>query len=131
MHPRFGNNLIWLSQISDEFLKEVYSSSSVLLALSLAEGFGLPLVEASYFGLPLIVRDIPVFREICGNRATYFDGETSDDLYILLNNWIEEKKDGEPFLTNLPSLISWKESATYLLSALGKMQGINLIRDEQ
>ena len=39
------------------------------------EGFGLPLIEAAQYGLPIIARDIPVFREVAGENAYYFCGE--------------------------------------------------------
>ncbi len=124
LHPRFGTNLIWLPNISDEFLREVYVSSTILLALSMAEGFGLPLVEAAYFGLPLIVRDIPVFREICGSGVTYFKGVSSDDLYVLIQETLNKCKSGEVFSQEKISIMSWKESAHQLLSAIATMRGL-------
>lgn len=124
MHPRLGTNLIWLPNISDEFLREVYASSTTLLALSLAEGFGLPLVEAAYFGLPLIVRDIPVFREICGTSATYFNGVSSEELYILLQEWLNKWKSGAVFSLKKMPILTWNESARQLLSVIATMRGL-------
>ena len=39
--------------------------------MSLDEGFGIPVLEALHFGAPVVVSDIPVFREILGDRATF------------------------------------------------------------
>lgn len=122
-HPRLGTSLFWLEGVSDEYLREVYTISSALLALSLAEGFGLPLVEAAYFGLPLIVRDIPVFREVCGAGATYFTGSSSADLTVLLQNWLRAREDGAPSCSVKMQVLSWEESARQLMATIGKIRG--------
>ncbi len=46
-------------------------SSTALVTTSLDEGFGLPLVEAMSMGTPIVVSDIPIFREIGGEAALY------------------------------------------------------------
>ena len=122
-HPRLGKQLFWLDGISDEYLREVYMASSALFALSLAEGFGLPLVEAAHFRLPLIVRDIPVFREICAEAATYFNGSSSEDLQTLLNNWLKHQDARQSRYPDNMEVISWSDSAQQLMSAVGKMRG--------
>lgn len=122
-HPRLGTQLFWLDGISDEYLREVYIASSALLALSSAEGFCLPLVEAAHFRLPLIVRNIPVFREICDEAATYFDGSSSDELQILLNKWLKERDTGKCLYPDNMEVLSWPDSARQLMSAVGKMRG--------
>jgi glycosyltransferase involved in cell wall biosynthesis len=60
--------------VSDDELVQLYAHSRAVLLLSLAEGFGLPIVEAAAAGASrLIVSDIPVFRWICGSTARYVD----------------------------------------------------------
>jgi glycosyltransferase involved in cell wall biosynthesis len=75
-----STRLIWLEQASDEYLEQVYDSVRALVAASQAEGFGLPLVEAARRGLPVVARDIPVFREVSWSFATFFDGNDVDSL---------------------------------------------------
>jgi glycosyltransferase involved in cell wall biosynthesis len=79
-HPELGKRLFWLSGISDEYLERVYASAACLLAPSEGEGFGLPLIEAGRHGLPVLARDIPVFREVAGEAASYFAGLAPTDL---------------------------------------------------
>ncbi|CAH1746777.1 FkbM family methyltransferase [Thauera humireducens] len=87
-HPELGIRLFWLAAISDEFLEEVYARADCLIAASMAEGFGLPLIEAAQHGLPIIARDIPVFREIAGAHAYYFSGTRAADLERALRRWL-------------------------------------------
>lgn len=122
-HPRLGKQLFWLAGISDEYLCRVYRASSAMLMLSLAEGFGLPLVEAAHYQLPLIVRNIPVFREICGKSATYFDGTSGEALHVLLNRWIVEREAGRCRRPDGVRVLSWGDSARQLMSVLGEMSG--------
>jgi alpha-1,3-rhamnosyl/mannosyltransferase len=52
-------------------LAAIMRQSRLLCALSTAEGFGLPLVEAMASGLPILASDIPPFREVAGNAARF------------------------------------------------------------
>lgn len=74
-HPEFGKRLFWLDGISDEYLQKVYELCVCLLAASQAEGFGLPLIEAARHGLPVLARDIPVFREVAEEFAEFFPND--------------------------------------------------------
>lgn len=59
-----GDAVIELKNCNDEQLAERLASSRALLFPSLAEGFGMPLVEALAAGVPAIASDLPVFGEI-------------------------------------------------------------------
>lgn len=60
--------------VTDEELASLYGSCHAVVMVSRAEGFGLPLVEAAAAGAPrAVVSDLPVFRWICGDSATYVD----------------------------------------------------------
>ncbi|GLQ49251.1 glycosyltransferase [Dyella flava] len=74
------SRLVWLENASDEYLEALYGVVRALIASSEAEGFGLPLLEAAHRGVPVIARDIPVFREVASAFAQYFDGNSVDDL---------------------------------------------------
>jgi len=70
-HSRKGTMLHWHDDISDRELGALYRHGTALLAASLGEGYGLPLIEAAQHGLPVIARDIAVFREVMGDAALY------------------------------------------------------------
>lgn len=117
-HPELNKRLFWLEGISDEFLEKVYAVSACLIAASYGEGFGLPLIEAAQHKLPIIARDIPVFREVAGEHAYYFAAESPDGLAQVIRTWLglyrenKQPKSGEmPWLT-------WQQSAQQLKSLL-------------
>lgn len=117
-HSEFGNRLFWLEGISDEFLEKVYASSACLIAASEAEGFGLPLIEAAQHKLPIIARDIPVFREVAGNHAFYFLGLEPKQLGSAVRSWLGQNELGQaPQSASMPWL-TWNQSTNNLLEVL-------------
>lgn len=125
-HPEREKRLFWLEGISDEYLELVYKSSHCLIAASEGEGFGLPLIEAAQHMLPIIARDIPVFREVAGEHAYYFQGLSADSLAAAIDSWLLLYQRGRhPVADNMPWL-TWKESADQLKRAL--LQPLNVCR---
>jgi glycosyltransferase involved in cell wall biosynthesis len=117
-HPEWGRRLFWLEGISDEYLERLYSSCACLLAASEGEGFGLPLIEAARHGLPILARDIPVFREVAGEHAHYFRAATPEALMSEIQDWLalfaagaHERSEHLPWLT-------WAESSERLKALL-------------
>jgi len=118
-HEKYGECLIWLDGISDEFLQEIYHSSTCLILASEGEGFGLPLIEAAQYGLPLIARDIPVLREVAGDHAYYFTNDKAPDtLANAVREWLVLHRAGKNPRSDTMRYLSWKESAKQLLGAI-------------
>ena len=118
-HPELNKRLYWFENISDEQLEAAYASSACLIAASYGEGFGLPLIEAAQHQLPIIARDIPVFREVAGDHAFYFNATEPEQLAHSIKAWLDlyarkehPRSDDMPWLT-------WKQSADQLLHVLG------------
>jgi glycosyltransferase involved in cell wall biosynthesis len=63
----------WAGRVDDERLRYLYAGARATIVPSLAEGFGLPVLEAQRTGCPVVCSDIPVFREIAGDAALFFD----------------------------------------------------------
>ena len=117
-HPKLGKQLFWLEAISDAYLEKVYDACNCLIAASYGEGFGLPLIEAAQNELPIIARDIPVFREVAGEFAFYFSGTEADDLVNAINIWLAlYDKNLHPSSTNMPWL-NWRESTKNLMESI-------------
>jgi len=117
-HPENGRRLFWLESASDAALVKIYAAASALLAASEGEGFGLPLIEAAQYGIPIIARDLPVFLEVAGDHAFYFNGSTPQALALRLNEWFElHTNGGAPSSASMPWL-TWRASAKQLIDVI-------------
>lgn len=67
-----GARVDFRNGVTDAEYAALLRDSVALVTASLDEGFGIPLVEAMSIGTPVIVSDIPIFREIGGAAAEYF-----------------------------------------------------------
>lgn len=99
--------------ISDEDLVHIYSYAHALVFPSLSEGFGLPALEALSLGCPVICSDIPIFHEILGNQAAYFNPKSAHSLLVELKKI--SKKRIVPDV-NILKKYSWKTMAAQTLS---------------
>lgn len=117
-HPEFGKRLFWLHWIDDGELEAVYLKADCLIMASRGEGFGLPLVEAIQRDLPVVARDLPVFREVAGEYAFYFSGDSANALFDALIRWIEMKAANRIPPTVRVQVLTWKQSAENLLSCI-------------
>ena len=64
-------NIIFTDYINDEELKILYKHALLFVFPSIYEGFGIPLIDAQSFGVPVLCSDIPVFHEVAGNSVEY------------------------------------------------------------
>jgi glycosyltransferase involved in cell wall biosynthesis len=60
-------------RVSDDELAAIYTGARALVFPSDDEGFGLPTVEALACGTPVVATDLPVLREVLGDRATFVE----------------------------------------------------------
>jgi glycosyltransferase involved in cell wall biosynthesis len=65
--------------VSDGELRWLYANCEFLMAPSLMEGFGFPVVEGLLCGSRVVCSDIPAHREIGGDACHYFDLHAESD----------------------------------------------------
>jgi len=68
-----------------------YKNAQALIHPSLSEGFGLPIVEAVYYQLPIIASNIPVFKELLGKCYLSFDPCKETDVETKIAQFIQAK----------------------------------------
>jgi len=129
-HPDLNTRLLHLFNASDTVLAEAIARADALVCASLAEGFGLPLVEVLMRGKEVFASDIEVFREIGEGRCHFFRLDDPTDLADQLQQWFVEK-DQLIRGSDRPAFQwpNWRESAEELveatLSTLRKMREEN------
>lgn len=117
-HPELGKRLFLVEKPSDSEIAALYQGASGLIFLSVGEGFGLPLVEAAHYGIPIICSDIPVFREIAGEFATYIKLDMAPRVGEEILKWWSLRESGIlPDTRNMPRL-TWEESAAQMLEVV-------------
>lgn len=81
--------------LNDELLAACYNHALAFVFPSIYEGFGIPILEAMSMNCPLLISDIPSFREVAMDAGTYFDPTCVSDLrkqirWIINENNINE-----------------------------------------
>jgi FkbM family methyltransferase len=114
-HKELGRRLFWFETASDGELASFYNACDCLIAASEAEGFGLPLIEAAHHGLPILARDIRVFREVAGEWASYFSGRDPEELFNAVCIWLERRAEGRVVSSSGITWLTWRESCARLL----------------
>jgi glycosyltransferase involved in cell wall biosynthesis len=68
------------NSVSERDLGYLYKAASIYVFPSLSEGFSITPLEAQAFGVPVLLSDIPVHKEVFGNSAFYFNPKSNIDI---------------------------------------------------
>lgn len=69
-----GAEVVFHNGVTDAEYATLLADRAVLASASLDEGYGLPVAEAIALGVPAVVTDMPIFREVAGDGALYAEG---------------------------------------------------------
>ena len=111
--------------VSDEHYAELLGEAFALVHASLDEGFGIPLIEAMSAGTPVVVSDIPIFREVGADAATYFPPLDPDAAAAAIRSlepresWLARSARG----LDVAARYDWNASASVLLGMLLRVAG--------
>ena len=112
--------------VSDETLAALYTGAAVVVIPSLAEGFGLPAVEAAACGAPLVLSDIPAHRETLGGAAVFFPPQSVDRLAAELRRLLNDDDARQRVAERCRDAVagrSWRQAADSLRTLLRDAAG--------
>ena len=107
--------------VDDEELRRLYASASVFAFLSEYEGFGLTPLEALASGVPPLVLDTPVAREVLGGAAHYVDRPEPSAVAAALVELVTSPARRAAVLAEAPAVLGryrWADAAAATLEAL-------------
>jgi len=113
-----GADVRFHNGVTDEEYNALLAKATALVSLSRAEGYGLPLVEAMALGTPVIASDIPIFREVGSDAASYVDPDSP----AAFTAAVQELRDRQFWQkcsrrsVERAADFSWEDSARQLLS---------------
>ena len=114
-----GYPVFLYSKQNDGLLLELYSKARFTVFNSIAEGFGLPVVESLWLGIPCLCRNLTSLKELSLQSACKFY-ESNDELKANLEDWLLNQSAYDEALeaTNTLSLPIWQNSAEIIVERL-------------
>jgi glycosyltransferase involved in cell wall biosynthesis len=117
-----NKNIKLLGYVSDEELWKLYKSSALFVYPSLYEGFGIPILEALYFGCPVLTTNLEVYKEVYGKfEINYSDGNSSKDYMIAIKNALDNNLSEQNLPEEILSKCSYPESAKKINAIITKL----------
>jgi glycosyltransferase involved in cell wall biosynthesis len=102
-------NVEWLKDVDDDLLRKYYSNVDLFVWPSLAEGFGLPPLEAMACGTNVVCLDNEINNEVLKDKAFYSKND-AEDFARAIRKAIEEKKP-EKELISYAKKFDWRKTA--------------------
>jgi glycosyltransferase involved in cell wall biosynthesis len=75
-----SDRIVFLEYVGPGELAWLYGHAVAVVIATLYEGFGLPALEAMYFGCPVIASQVASLPEVCGDAALFVDPTEVSDI---------------------------------------------------
>jgi len=120
---RLEKDIVVFRDADDRILRLAYSGAAAFVSSSLCEGFGIPLVEAMACGCPVLASELPVFREIAGDAAIYFDPHSESELGAAMTRALDPKVRRQLVEAGHHQVrqFSWEKSAKQMIEIYRRM----------
>jgi alpha-1,2-rhamnosyltransferase len=120
-HPRLRSSLFLFNDLTDAEVQFCYERAKAVVSASIAEGYGLPIVEGLSLGRTVLASDIPVHREVGGDHCLYFDFRRPEALAELLVALEMGTLRAPAAPQGAESLATWSTSCRELLGEILKL----------
>jgi glycosyltransferase involved in cell wall biosynthesis len=114
-----ANRILHLGRLNEESLAREYRKCLCFVFPSLQEGFGFPVLEAQSQGAALVCSDIPVFHEIAGDFAEFFDPRDPESILAAVRRAIDPTRNALLVAGGLDNVqrFRWQKCAELTLHA--------------
>lgn len=122
-----GGRVVFHGGVTDAEYAALLADRAVLVSASLDEGYGLPVAEAIELGVPAVITDMPIFREVAGDGALYAPGMDAEAFARGIRALDDPARRAEVIAAGTAHIarFDWGRSADVLLDALA---GISAVR---
>jgi glycosyltransferase involved in cell wall biosynthesis len=120
--------------VSDADLAALYGRATALVFPSLFEGWGLPVVEAFQFGLPVACSAVTVLPEVAGGAAVFFDPEDTGDIADAIVRILSDdalRRDLSERGHRRAEALSWARTARIFRAIYRRMTGRDLSDEDR
>lgn len=118
-----GARVLFHDGVSDPEYRQLLERCTALVTASAAEGYGLPVAEALAAGTPVVLSDIPIFREIAPSQL-HVDGRDPEAFAAAVRTLEDPETCRERVLAGLQDVArySWEDSARRLLEVAASVR---------
>lgn len=112
--------------VKEEEKEYLLHHAKLFVFLSRYEGFGIPMLEAFYAGLPVVASDIPVFQELYSDAAVLVNPEKIDEISLAITKVLKDKRKRERMISHGKELVeefTWEKCAKETLEVLNEVGG--------
>jgi len=112
-----------LGYVNDKELACLYKNADLFVYPSIYEGFGMPILEAFSYDLPVACAKISSMPEAAGGAAIYFDPNSTIDIAKSMTRPLEDKSLREELIKKGQEQLkkfSWSKAAKELLDIINK-----------
>ena len=89
---KIGESVVIMGYLPYDELQNVFQKAYAMVYPSLFEGFGLPVLEAMYLGIPVLCSNATSLTEVAGDAAIYFNPASIKEMTMAMEKIIQDKK---------------------------------------
>lgn len=118
------SRITFANGISESKYQQLLDESFALVTASKDEGFGIPVIEAMSRSIPVVISDVPIFREVAGEAGIFFDPKSSSDFREAVMSLIpgDAWRHASQESLNQSKLFDWSESSSQLLKIVDELK---------
>lgn len=115
-----GASIVFHDGVTDAEYAQLLDDRAVLATLSLDEGYGLPIAEALAFGVPAVVSDLEIFREVAGEGALFVPAQNPQAFAAAVRSLDDASLRARVIAAGTQHMqgYSWEKSARTLIDAV-------------